>query len=205
MEAANTTASAVMPGARGRQGPSWLLGGVRFVTLAALALWLGGIIFLGAVAAPAVFRVARGHGVGELGPQMVGAMVARFNPLTFALGALLLAGWSSEHWLHATGRGWKRKLWWSQGACCAGMMVLALYLGVVLMPRLNTLQQRVPVPRDGKMVAGAIDSGAKSEFDRAHRNYTRLTMIVFWLGSGALLSLALRTAVPDGSRSPEDD
>ena len=183
-----------------RRTPFWLLGGVRFLTLAALALWLGGIIFLGAIAAPAIFQVARGHGVAELGPRMVGAMVARFNGLTYGLGLLLLAGWGIEHWLRAVRHGYPRKLWWLQGACSAAMLGIALYLGFVLMPRLNRLQEQLPVPQIRAARAPAsrpVSSATKSEFNRAHRSYTDLTMLVFWLGMGTLLSLALRTAPPE--------
>ncbi len=178
---------------------------MRFVTLAALALWLGGIVFLGAIAAPAIFKVARGHGVGELGPQMVGAMLMRFNPLTYGLGVLLLVGWGSEYWLRTTGCHWRHRLWRMQGVCSIAMLALALCLGLVLMPRLNTLQSQVPVQRESvsrmeqRSRSSPSGDAMTSEFDRAHQDYTRLTMLLFWLGTAALLSLALRTAVP---RSP---
>lgn len=63
----------------------------------ALSLWLGGILILGAVAAPAVFGTAKAHGDTARGMPLytfageaMGVAFQRFNTLVLVAGALML-------------------------------------------------------------------------------------------------------------------
>lgn len=159
---------------------SWL-GAVRFVTLLALVVWIGGLAFLGMAAAPAIFKVSR-----PLGPIMVGAMLERFTPVMYICGVLLLLGWLAEVKFVRMGRA--GVLWWLQGVCSMVMLLIALYLGQSLMPRINELQ---PHPlKTGEWPTAP----ANAEFDAAHQAYTNMTKVVVYLGLGVLLTLSLRTA-----------
>lgn len=164
-----------------RNGSNGWLGFTRFLTLLALVVWVGGLAFLGPIAAPAIFKVSR-----PLGPIMVGAMLQRFTPVTYICGLLLLLGWLAEVKLPRPGRA--GVLWWFQGACSVLMLVIALYLGQTLMPRINALQPQVVAQ------AAPPPAGVKAEFDAAHKGYTSMTRVVVYLGLGALLALSLRTA-----------
>jgi|GEM_PF-5795910 len=106
----------------------------RFLVLVGLAFWIGGLVFLGAVAAPLTFKIARAHHSGILAPQMVGAMVTRFNIVTYVCGALLLMGWLGENLSQGVSAGLRRKLWGVQGLCSGLMLLIALYAGLVMMP-----------------------------------------------------------------------
>jgi uncharacterized membrane protein len=173
-------------------GSHWVLAALRFVALFALAVWVGGIVFLGAIMAPAAFGISR-----ALGPQLVGAALARFTPATYICGVLMLLAWAGEGGLNRrrSGRNESRvaghKLWWAQGACMLVMLAVALYLGRVLTPRLNSLQP----PAINAITRGAPLRGTdKAAFDAAHQRYTQLTKLNLWLGIATLFLLSLRTS-----------
>jgi len=173
---------------------SWL-GATRFLTLLALVVWVGGLAFLGMAAAPAIFKVNR-----PLGPVMVGAMLQRFTPVMYVCGVLLLLGWLAEAKFARQGR--TGVLWWVQGICSMLMLLIAIYLGQSLMPRIVALQPQA--------VASSNHAGewptpqAKAEFDEAHKGYTNMTKVVVYLGLGALLALSLRTTVSTPGREEAD-
>jgi uncharacterized membrane protein len=170
----------------------------RFLTLLALVVWVGGLAFLGPIAAPAVFKVDRPQG-----PIMVGAMLQRFTPVMYLCGVVLLLGWLAEVKLPRAGR--SGMLWWVQGTCSVLMLLIALYLGQALMPRLVALQpEAVAAAKAGPNQPAWTSPGAKAEFDAAHKGYTDMTKSVVYLGLGALLALSLRTAA-NTAITPEMD
>lgn len=174
----------------------WALAAARFLTLLGLAVWLGGLAFLGAAAAPAVFGVSR-----ALGPQAVGAMLARFTPLTYICGALMLLGWLGERLRRGEIHAGNARLWWAQGACTIAMLSITLYLGRVVTPEINAMQRlttlttaKVRTSAD-RANAGALPQSAsayKARFDAAHNRYTQLTKLTMLLGAAALFLMCLR-------------
>jgi hypothetical protein len=58
---------------------------LRYVAVVAIVVWIGGLIALGAVAAPAVFDVAAGRQIADVGPRP-----RRFG-VRAAIGAVMLA------------------------------------------------------------------------------------------------------------------
>ena len=179
----------------------------RSVTMLGLGLWLGGILFLGAVSAPAIFRFCRAHDVESLAPQLVGALVARFGPLTVALGVVLCLAWLFDGWLSRFRRtaqervAQERLLWRAQGVCLSAMLTLTLYLNFVALPELQreqgaVIRESIATGTPLGASAGASASGAKSaarlHFDALHQRYSQLTMAVFWLGVAALFALSWR-------------
>ena len=176
------------------------VGAARFVTLLALSIWLGGILFLGAVAAPAAFKINR-----ALGPQLVGAMLLRFNPITVVCGVLMLLGWFFEGRPESAQSSAKRgrlsrRLWKVQGACSGAMLALTLFLSLVMMPRIVQLQPAV-VPAVASSTSRTLTpvAPAKAEFDRLHSRYTQLTLLCWWLGIGTLGCLSWRSARRDAA------
>ncbi len=66
---------------------------LRYVYVLALAVWLGGMVVLGAVVAPTTFQVlqASAPDIGRaLAGEAFGAMLARFHYLAYAAGVILL-------------------------------------------------------------------------------------------------------------------
>jgi hypothetical protein len=183
----------------------WMLAGARFLTLLGLAVWLGGLAFVG-VAAPAVFELNR-----ALGPQAVGAMLARFTPMMYGCGALMLLGWALERLRRGEIHSANERLWWAQGIGTAAMLIITLYLGRAVMPEINATQpprssvaartQAAP-PRTNAPTPTA--KTLKARFDAAHERYTQLTKVTVLLGMATLLLLCLRLSVPyPGYESPD--
>lgn len=155
----------------------------RALHLLALALWLGGLVAIGALVAPTVFHVTHTAPalVGNLPLQntlagaVVGGSLRLFNILCLACAAVLLVAnlflfsWSSRRWT---------------AACLVTTLVLlvsALYLAFGLTPALDAAQAQ----------------GDMGHFDRMHHAYEQVsTLFQFPL----LLLLILFTALRD-SRS----
>jgi uncharacterized membrane protein len=184
----------------------WGVAVCRFLTVLSLIVWLGGLAFLGPVAAPAIFKINR-----VLGPQMVGAMLGRFTPLIYVAAILLLAGWIAEGQLTRP-QGLARRLWWLQGGGSIVMLLLAVYLGIIVMPRIVALQPQIVAglnvsntPPAASMTAPSalashVNPVVKAEFDAAHKTYTTLTSVTVWIGLAVAFIFCLRTAlVPNGS------
>ena len=66
---------------------------VRFVSLLALVIWLGGMIVLGAIVAPATFGVLQSHDPATgrvLAGALFGDILRRFYLLSYVCGAVML-------------------------------------------------------------------------------------------------------------------
>lgn len=166
----------------------------RWITMLGLGLWLGGILFLGAVSAPAIFRFCRAHGVESLAPQIVGALVERFGPLSAVLGVVLCLAWLAEGIVIGKTT---RKVWLMQGCCLSAMLVLALYLNFVALPEL--LLNQAAVIRESAsngtpltIAPNVAKSAARLHFDALHQRYSQLTMLIFWLGAAVLALFSWR-------------
>lgn len=164
--------------------PSFLLVSARTLHLLALALWLGGLVAIGALVAPTAFHAARTAPAlaGNLPAQnalagaVVGGSLRLFNVLCLVSVAVLLV--SNLALLTTAGRRWT-------GACLAatGLLLLsALYLTFGLTPALDAAQAR----------------GDMAGFDRMHHGYEQVsTLLQFPL----LLLLTLFTALRDTKRT----
>src|SRR5687767_872220 len=118
----------------------------RWLFMLSLGLWLGGIMFLGAVSAPGIFKFLRAQGQEALAPQLVGVLVERFAPVSLVFGVLALLGWLLESAMAGPNtrsrHSWK-PLWLGQGAGLCSMLGLALYLNFVALPQLLRDQKTV--------------------------------------------------------------
>ena len=155
----------------------------RALHLLALALWLGGLVAIGALVAPTAFHVTRTAPAlaGNLAQQnalagaIVGGSLRLFNSMDFACAAALLA---SNLLLFRTSRRWT-------GACFGATLVLlasTLYLALGLTPAMDLAQAR------GQMAA----------FDQMHHQYEQVSTL---FQMPLLLLLILFTALRDSSPS----
>jgi hypothetical protein len=150
--------------------------------LFAWAAWLGGIVTLGAVSAPGIFRTAREWpetGSAELVRRFAGAAAGegfrRFNGLALAAGMLLLVS-AVAAWALDGGRAGRRVgLHAIRLALVTAAFGIALWLTLHLFPTLVAVRQ----------------AGTAGEFDALHHAYERWTMAEFWL----LVAAGLLTAV----------
>lgn len=66
---------------------------LRYVALVATAIWVGGLISLGAIAAPSIFDTIAARGVAEgrvLAGAIFGEALRRFHLLSYACGAVII-------------------------------------------------------------------------------------------------------------------
>lgn len=165
------------------------------LTHLAVGVWVGGMLFFGAVSAPVLFKVARGHQVPEVAPIMVGLILQRFSFLTLVCSVLLIAGWATDGWLsRPTGF---RKWWWAaQGGLTLVCVGLGIVLGQVLLPSIAAGQQQV-LPAFIKKEAGQPLQPAEvtqlAKFDKLHKEYQQLAVINLWCLVALLVCLVART------------
>lgn len=179
----------------------------RWLSLLAPGLWLGGLLFLGPIGAPGIFKFLRAQDQEALAPQLVGVLVERFAPISLILGALTVLSWLVEGLIKQEKRlpRWKR-LWIGQGACVITMLALALYLNLIALPQM--LRDQKAVIEESKATNTELSvrgtegkSAARQRFDVLHENYKHLTTIIFGLGAASLILFTARVSLRDEQKS----
>lgn len=160
--------------------------GAAIVAVLAAGVWVGGMLALGACAAPFVFRIAP----MPYAADAMGAAFARFDHIALGASVLLLAAevartWAAGH--RARSRGARvRRL----AAIC--MATCAAYMGLALTPRINGLHR-------GGALRHMGDAG--QELDAVHKRAELVGKVETGLG---VLLVALHVfTLP--LRRPEDD
>jgi len=162
-----------------------VLASLRTLHLLALALWLGGLVAIGALVAPTAFHVTRSAPslAGNLFQQnalagaVVGGSLRLFNFVAFGCAAALLA--ANLLLLPSAPRRWT-------GACLGTTVVLlasALSLAYGLTPAMDLAQAQ----------------GRMADFDRMHHLYEQLSTL---FQMPLLLLLTVFTALRDSERPP---
>lgn len=160
---------------------------LRFATVLAIAIWIGGLIALGAIAAPAIFEVVSLRQVPDgriLSGAIFGEVLRRFDLVSYGCGALVLATLAVRAVLGPRPRRFSLR---------AGIAVLMLsasmYSGMVLSSRIAGVQQEI-----GAGVApSSLPAGdpRRVEFGRLHGQST-LVQLVPILGGLVLMLFELR-------------
>lgn len=129
--------------------PNWTYLTLHFLHTAALGVWVGGIVAVGAVAAPAVFRQASSRAEAGL---IMGAVFRRFDGVV--MGCILLLWLTSPLLVTWFGR---MSPWYAiEYVCIAMMSASAIYSARVVSPRIRRLREE----------GNASDN---PQFDQLHR------------------------------------
>jgi uncharacterized membrane protein len=148
-----------------------------FIYLLAIVCWLGGMVFFSFFTAPAVFTVLSRHDAG--------ALVAGIFPRYYLLGYIagIVATILAFYFMFSRAlRGW-----WSLSAVALLVaLLLTLYAGVVIRPRVDSIRTVVEEP--------APDPAQKLEFDRLHRLSVELNAGAMVLNLFALFATAAALA-----------
>lgn len=153
---------------------------LRYVYLVALVVWLGGMIILGALVAPTTFQVlqtiepATGR---ALAGDVFGTTIARFHYVAYGAGALLLVTLAAMALL-----GPRPRAFAIRAALIAAMLAVAVYSGVVVLGRLDAVQQEA----GGLVSRLPPDDARRGRFDELHQLSTNL-MLLNMAGGLALL------------------
>ena len=175
--------------------PSLALTLTRTLVALALGLWIGGMAFFGAVAAPVLFRDARAHRVADMAPIMVGDMLHRFSFVTAACSVILFLGWLADALLSRP-TGLRRACWWAQGGLSGVCVLLGLYLGLVLLPAVQRGQASVLpafLKKESGQALDATEVKVMGEFDRGHKMYQQVAVVNLWLAVSVLVCLMGRS------------
>lgn len=124
----------------------------KMVYLLALVVWIGEIVFLSFVAAPAAFKL--------LPREQAGAFVGSTFPIYYVIGCtcgvlLLLSCLVLRH------AAMSPRLWGLNAALIAAMLAANLYAAVFVQPRAAALRPQLHAP--------GTPAGVQEEFDRLHQ------------------------------------
>ena len=144
---------------------------LRFAAQLAAALWVGGLITLGAVAAPSIFDIVAARGVADgrvLAGAIFGESLRRFHLLSYACGAVLIGSL-----LLRSALGPRPKQAGVRLAVAALMLAAALYSGLAVSPRIERARL------DAGGAPSALDEGdpRRTAFGRLHAVSTFLQII----------------------------
>jgi uncharacterized membrane protein len=153
---------------------------LRYVYVLALVVWLGGMLVLGAIVAPAVFGVLQSADPiagRELAGAAFGVIIARFHYVAYGAGFLLLVTLAAMAVL-----GPRPPAFAVRSSLIALMLAIALYSGFIVLANIDTIQREV-----GTLPSRLPASDARRiRFDELHQLSTRLMMINI-VGTLALL------------------
>ena len=158
---------------------------LRYAALLALVVWVGGLVALGAIAAPATFEVMAARQVPEgrlLAGALFGEILHRFFVTSCAAAGVIFLSLMLRRILGPK----PRRFGWRAGILIL-MVASAVYAGVVVAGRIATLQASIKV---APSTLPASDP-RRIEFGRLHGLSTAL-QIVPLLGGLALIFWELR-------------
>jgi Domain of unknown function (DUF4149) len=157
---------------------------LRYAAVLALVVWIGGLVTLGALAAPAAFEVlgSRGAEGRALAGSVVGETLRRFNLVTYVCAAVVLLSLMVRGVLGPRPRRFAIRV-----GGLSLMAAAAAYGGVVVAPQIVRAQQSIGA------AASTLDPAdpRRIEFGRLHARSVSVQLIPL-LGGLALLFFELR-------------
>ena len=153
---------------------------LRYVYVLALVIWLGGMVILGALVAPTTFQILQSidPSTGRaLAGEVFGVTLARFHYVSYGTGGLLLVTLAAMALLGPRPAGYAVRI-----TLVTCMLAVALYSGLVVLSRIDAIQQDV----DGLVSSLPFDDARRAQFDDLHLLSTRLMMLNM---AGALMLL----------------
>lgn len=158
---------------------------LRFAALVALTVWVGGLIVLGAVAAPSVFDVTAARGVADdrvVAGAIAGEAFRRFHLLSYGCGLLLFVTLAARAVL-----GPRPVYLAARLIVVIVMLVAAGYSGLVLTGDIEALRVDIGVAPSSL----PEDDPRRAAFGRLHALSTALQLIPV-LGGLALMLFELK-------------
>jgi Domain of unknown function (DUF4149) len=151
----------------------------RYLSVLALALWVGGLVALGALAAPGIFSVleAQTSAGPELGGQVFEVIFANAQHAAWGCGLVVFVSLAVRAALGPRPRRLAIRLW-----SVTGMVALSAISSVVLVPRIDAIRRNVA----GSIAAlPAIDPRAVS-FHRLHNMASAFMAVTIVVGAALI-------------------
>jgi hypothetical protein len=157
---------------------------LRYAAVLALALWTGGLVVVGAVAAPSVFDILGAHGAEGrvLAGAVVAALLERFTMIAYGCAAVMLLSLVTRGVLGPRPRRFAYRI--------AGLLLMiaaTVYAGAVVAPRIAAMQRSIATAPS----ALAENDPRRIEFGRLHGTSVSLQLVPL-LGGLALLFWELK-------------
>jgi len=114
---------------------------LRYVSLLALVVWVGGLLALGAIAAPVTFDVIAARHVPDgrvLAGAIFGVILRQFHYVSYACGVVMPLALTARAILGPRPRRFALRL-----AIAAVMLLAVVYSGQIVAPRIDALQQTI--------------------------------------------------------------
>jgi hypothetical protein len=114
---------------------------LRFAAVAAIAVWIGGLLALGAIAAPAIFDVIAARGIPDarlVSGAIFGEVLRRFHVVAYGCGAVLLLTLVVRRVLGPRPRHFAFRF-----GLATVTLAAALYAGLVIQPGIVDLQRQI--------------------------------------------------------------
>lgn len=155
---------------------------LRYVCLLALTLWVGGLVVLGAIAAPSIFDVLDLRQAADgrlLAGAIFGETLRRFHLLSYGCGAVVLGALIARAVLGPRPTRFAFRL-----ALAAVMLAAAAYSGLVVSPRIARAQAQIGVAASSL----PANDARRIDFGQMHRTSAALQivpvvgglMLLFW-------------------------
>lgn len=155
---------------------------LRYVAVVAIAVWVGGLIALGGIAAPSAFETLSGLPEGRgLAGAVFGEALRRFHLVTYGCGALIFASLLIRAVLGPRPRRFALRM-----VLAAMMLAASASVGLVIAPEIRAQQAAGRTPS-----TLPEDDPARARFGRLHGLSSTLELIPVLAGL-ALLFLELR-------------
>jgi hypothetical protein len=149
---------------------------VRYLALAALVVWLGGMVILGLIVAPSTFGVLEASDPASgrmLAGAVFGEILRRFHLLAYVCGAILLVCFFVIKFVGPPPDGFLVR-----AGIAAAMLALALYSGMRISRGIAEIQSQVSGP-----IGRLPDTDPRRvRFDRLHSMSTMLMTVNVGLG-----------------------
>ena len=143
---------------------------LRYVYVLALVVWLGGMVVLGAIVAPATFQVlqASAPSIGRaLAGDLFGQILARFHYVAYACGGIMLVSMVAMALLGPRPRAFAVRL-----AVIGVMLLVALYSGLIVLRTIDAIQLEA-----GRLPSLLpLDDVRRIRFDELHQLSKNLMM-----------------------------
>jgi len=144
---------------------------LRYVYVLALVIWLGGMVVLGALVAPATFQVLQA-GAAEngraLAGELFGTLLERFHYVAYACGGVLLLSIGAMAVLGPRPRAFAVRL-----GLITVMLLVSLYSGLIVLRTIESVQL------EAGRLPSLLPSGdpLRVRFDQLHQLATSLMMV----------------------------
>jgi uncharacterized membrane protein len=171
---------------------------VRYIGLAALVTWLGGMIVLGLLVAPSIFRVLQGSDPAAgrmLAGAVFGDILRQFHLLAYVCGGLVLISLvfekliAAEKLIGAKLTAARTRDLSLRAAIAIVMLAIAVYSGVPLTRAIVQVQstpasasQRSWGPHEQELSLAPPRDPRRARFDRLHATSTTLMTVNMALG-----------------------